>query len=508
MKRIIPILLFALTAFADNDQFSIRSLTYRTLDYQLFRLNDPTFSDDWWNAQTNLAQQNFVLRYSPNGSNAVTGQMMTNAAAYQAQLATNGLSGGGITLQQATNAAQGVLVFSNALWLPLHGTADASASGWPLTWDWTTSITGKPNFQTNGASILFTNGGGFTSWIGPFTGPWAGVSIYATSAIIDFSTNGAYLEQGTYSGSGAGLTGLNASSLATGTLPSDVFPATLPAVSGANITSLNASQLSSGTVPDARLSGNVPLLSSGVLRVSQLNVGTMLVTNPPALDLSASTNINASAIASGTVPDARLSGNVPIMTIGVLPVANGTNITGVVNTNNLGLYLVAGTGVTTITNSNGGLTVSSTGSSAQYFSMTGTNLVIGTNNVPPVNITAVSVPAGTWFINAQAHFGPANQAGYQCQLRFNPAVTNINGIVLIAANGQGSFPGPITDDNLNGTNTTYNSTTTGNKSLCMFNYIITATNSTSIELWFKQSVGNTTQYTTNLAGSFISVKSP
>jgi hypothetical protein len=57
----------------------------------------------------------------------------------------------------------------------------------------------------------------------------------------------------TFSGSGANLTNLNASNVASGTLPDARFPATLPAISGANLTSLNASNLSSGTVDNARL---------------------------------------------------------------------------------------------------------------------------------------------------------------------------------------------------------------------------------------------------------------
>lgn len=54
-------------------------------------------------------------------------------------------------------------------------------------------------------------------------------------------------------GNGSNLTNLNASNLASGTVPDARFPATLPAASGANLTSLNASNLSSGTVGTARL---------------------------------------------------------------------------------------------------------------------------------------------------------------------------------------------------------------------------------------------------------------
>jgi hypothetical protein len=65
-----------------------------------------------------------------------------------------------------------------------------------------------------------------------------------------------------FSGSGASLTTLNASNLASGTVPDARFPATLPSASGANLTSLNASNLASGTVPTARLASGTANSSS------------------------------------------------------------------------------------------------------------------------------------------------------------------------------------------------------------------------------------------------------
>lgn len=85
------------------------------------------------------------------------------------------------------------------------------------------------------------------------------------------------------SGSGAGLTDLNANNLSTGTVPNARFPATLPAISGANLTSLNASNLGSGTVPDARFPATLPAVSGANL-----------------------TALNASNLSSGTVATARL----------------------------------------------------------------------------------------------------------------------------------------------------------------------------------------------------------
>lgn len=53
--------------------------------------------------------------------------------------------------------------------------------------------------------------------------------------------------------SGTNLTNLNATNLASGTVPDARFPATLPIASGANLTNLNASNLATGTVGTARL---------------------------------------------------------------------------------------------------------------------------------------------------------------------------------------------------------------------------------------------------------------
>ena len=64
------------------------------------------------------------------------------------------------------------------------------------------------------------------------------------------------------SGSGAGLTALNASNVSSGTLPDARFPATLPTASGANLTTLNASNVSSGTLSNDRLD-TVPTTKGG-----------------------------------------------------------------------------------------------------------------------------------------------------------------------------------------------------------------------------------------------------
>ena len=80
------------------------------------------------------------------------------------------------------------------------------------------------------------------------------------------------------SGSGSGLTNLNASNLASGTVPDARFPATLPAASGANLTALNATNLGSGTVPDARFPATLPAASGAnltALTAAAISAGTV-----------------------------------------------------------------------------------------------------------------------------------------------------------------------------------------------------------------------------------------
>jgi hypothetical protein len=112
--------------------------------------------------------------------------------------------------------------------------------------------------------------------------------LRATFSATGLSVVGDVSATGAFSGSGANLTSLNASNLASGTVPDARFPATLPAISGANLTNLNASNLASGTVPDARFPSVLPAVNGANL-----------------------TNLNASNLASGTVPTARLGSGTP-----------------------------------------------------------------------------------------------------------------------------------------------------------------------------------------------------
>ncbi|MEI7674536.1 MAG: hypothetical protein WCI60_02265, partial [bacterium] len=79
--------------------------------------------------------------------------------------------------------------------------------------------------------------------------------------------------------------------------------------SGANLTNLNGTSISSGTVADARLSGNVTLQGNtfnGISQLVQTTSGGVL----PVISGANLTNLNGTSVSSGTVADARLSSNV------------------------------------------------------------------------------------------------------------------------------------------------------------------------------------------------------
>ena len=135
---------------------------------------------------------------------------------------------------------------------------------------------------------------------------FSGSNIFAGVSTLTNATN---IFVGTFSGSGGGLTNLNSSHQASGTVPSDRLSVTYTGAltfnnagnsftgNGSALTELNAGNLASGTVPSARLSGaySSPVtFNNGANSFSGNGAGL--------------TNLSAGSLASGTVPSARLSG--------------------------------------------------------------------------------------------------------------------------------------------------------------------------------------------------------
>jgi hypothetical protein len=97
----------------------------------------------------------------------------------------------------------------------------------------------------------------------------------------------------------------------------------LPACSGINLTDLNANNINAGTVANARLTSSVTLQSNtfnGVNQLVQLDGSTQL----PAVSGVNLTNLNASAINSGALADARLSTNVSLKVKPIVSIAAAT----------------------------------------------------------------------------------------------------------------------------------------------------------------------------------------
>ncbi len=101
----------------------------------------------------------------------------------------------------------------------------------------------------------------------------------------------------------------------------------------ADLTQLNASNLTSGTLPDARFPATLPSMSGvnlTALNASNLASGTLpdarFPATLPALNGSALTALNAGNLASGTIPDARFPATLPALNGSGLTALNASNL--------------------------------------------------------------------------------------------------------------------------------------------------------------------------------------
>jgi len=152
---------------------------------------------------------------------------------------------------------------------------------------------------------------------GTFSGSGASLTSLNASNISSGTVATARLGSGTASSSNflrgdnswqsIDLTNLSAASLTSGTIPDARFPSTLPAASGANLTALNASNISSGTIAAAR----VPTLNQN--------------TTGSAGSFTAG---SASNLNSGTLPDARFPSTLPAISGANLSSVNAASVGG------------------------------------------------------------------------------------------------------------------------------------------------------------------------------------
>ncbi len=194
------------------------------------------------------------------------------------------------------------------------------------------SVTGT-SFSGSGANLTALNASQLTTGTVPnarISGSYTG--IVGTGALNAGSITSGFgninIGSATFTGNGSGLTNLNASQLTTGTISDARITGSYTGLtnlsgsgtvtfgafsgSGVNLTSLNASQLATGTVPSGRISGSYTgIVGTGALNAGSItsgfgniNIGTATFTG----NGSGITNLNASQLSTGTIPDARIGG--------------------------------------------------------------------------------------------------------------------------------------------------------------------------------------------------------
>jgi hypothetical protein len=214
--------------------------------------------------------------------------------------ASSVIVGSAVTINSSGINVTGITTIKNA-----SGTVTIGIGTTALLVEGNARVTG---ILTVGSSSITLNGITDTITVG------SGATDGTTGNAVFSGTVTAPSFDGNITGDGSSITNLNASNLASGTVPDARFPATLPAVSGANLTALNASNLGSGTVPDARFPATLPSTSGAnltSLNASNLSSGTVPDARFPATLPSTSganlTSLNASNLSSGTVATARLA---------------------------------------------------------------------------------------------------------------------------------------------------------------------------------------------------------
>jgi hypothetical protein len=127
-----------------------------------------------------------------------------------------------------------------------------------------------------------------------------GCAALATNVVSGISITNAFITNSVFAGNGGGLTNLNATQL-TGTVPL------------ANLSGITGSQLDAAAWQLAtNLNGGRAALATNV--VAGLSITNAFITNSVfAGNGGGLTNLNASQLSSGTVADARLSANVPLL---------------------------------------------------------------------------------------------------------------------------------------------------------------------------------------------------
>jgi len=251
-----------------------------------------------------------------------------------------------------------------------------------------------------------------------------------------------------FSGDGSLITALNATELASGTVPDARFPATLPAASGANLTALNATQLTTGTMPDARFPATLPAASGAnltALNATQLTSGTV-----PISRIGATGTASASTYLRGDNSWAAVSGGGSSDSFATIAVAGQSSVVADSATDTL--TIVAGTGITITTNaSTDTVTITNSGTSQNTFStiaVAGQSSVIADSATDTLTIAAgtgisITTTDGTDTVTitstvssgATAFTGLSDRSDLTVDQFYLPAITKLN----VTANGSSAY---------------------------------------------------------------------
>jgi len=159
----------------------------------------------------------------------------------------------------------------------------------------------------------------------------------------------------------------------------------LPAVSGANLTNLDAASLATGTVPDARLSSNVSLLGASV-ESSEVTDGTLTADDTTNAFLSAGVGVTVTKSAGSWAIASTGGGG------GITGVTAGTGLTGGGTTGNVTLDVGIGTGLVATADA---IAVDVGTTANKIVQLDGTGALPAVSGANVTNLNAASLAAGT-----------------------------------------------------------------------------------------------------------------